>query len=117
MSLLLFSESVELPESLEKEKDIDTRLTTRLREKGFDFSIEDGVITYKDFFNEADVSTKQSGNRRETTYSISIAAKCITVIVLTLLLLLPAGLILALVWYMNYSRLKRTIKSVVEDPL
>ena len=115
LSLPLLSESVEFPESLGKERYVKTKLATMLKEEGFAFSTEDNLIRYQDFFNESNISTKRSSNGREVAYDISITAKCLTAIILSLLLLLPAGLILTIVWYLKYSRLRHSIKSVVSN--
>ena len=113
MSLPLLSESVELPESLGKKEKIKAKLVARLKEEGLDLSIEDGQIGYEDFFNGVSISPKLSSKGGEVAYSISITAKCLTAIILGLLLLLPAGVILVVVWYMKYSRLSHSIRSAL----
>ena len=115
LSLPLLSESVEFPESLGKERHVKTKLATMLKEEGFDFSREDNLIKYQDFFNEANLSTKHLSNGGEVAYNISITAKCMTAIILSLLLLLPVGLILTLVWYLKYSKLRRSIRSAASN--
>ena len=115
LSLPLLSESVEFPESLGKERHVKTKLATMLKEEGFDFSREDNLIKYQDFFNEANISTKHLSKGGEVAYNISITAKCMTAIILSLLLLLPVGLILTLVWYLKYSKLRRSIRSAASN--
>jgi len=113
LSLTLISESVELPEPLKDEEQVRNKLAANLKRQGFDFSIEGEGVIYKDFFNEASISTNRAGNKVEVTYNISMTAKCIVAIILSLLLALLAGVALVVMWYLKYSRLKHSIRSEI----
>ena len=115
MSLPLLSESKELPASLKDEKQVRVKLAQSLREEGFDFSVEDTGIRYGDFFNEASISTNRADGRISVTYGISITAKGIAVIVISVLLALLAGIVLALFWYLKYTRLRRSVESAIDS--
>ncbi len=113
MSLPLLSELVQLPRLLKDEEDVKVKIAAKLEKEGFKFSFEDGQIKYEDFFNEANISTKNNGNTIEAIYNISITAKCIATIVISLLLVLIPGTTLVVVWYLKYSKLKHSIESTL----
>jgi len=104
-----------LPASLKDEKKIRIGLAQRLREEGFEFSVEGATISYRDFFNEASLSTNRTEGKIGITYEISITAKGIAVIVISILLALLAGIILALFWYLRYTKLRRAVESAIDD--
>ncbi|UCD72675.1 MAG: hypothetical protein JSW01_04260 [Candidatus Bathyarchaeota archaeon] len=115
MSLPILSESVQLPKPLENREDAQAKMIARLEKEGFKFSLEDEQIKYQDFFNEASISTKNRGDAVEAIYEISITAKCIAAIVVTLLLALIPGVTLVTVWYLKYSRLKQSIETTLDS--
>jgi len=106
---------MELPASLKDEKRVRVKLAESLRKEGFDFSIADTGVTYRDFFNEASISTNRAGGRIGVTYSISITAKGTAVLVISALLALLAGVVLAGFWYLRYTRLRRSVESAIGD--
>lgn len=115
MSLPLLSELVQLPRPLKDEEDLKVKIAAKLEKEGFKFSFEDEQIKYEDFFNEANISTRSNGNTIEMTYNISITAKCIATIVISLLLALIPGTILVAVEYLKYSKLKSSIESTLNN--
>lgn len=115
MSLPILSESVKLPKLLKEKEDTQVKIAAKLEREGFKFFFEDKQIKYEDFFNEANISTRNNDNAIEAFYEISITAKCITTIVISLLLALIPGVILVAVWYLKYSKLKQSIESTLES--
>ena len=113
MSLPILSESIQLPSLLKDREDAQVKITARLEKEGFKVSLENEQIKYEDFFNEANISTRNNGTAVEANYEISITAKCITAIVISLLLALIPGVTLVTVWYLKYSKLKQSIESTL----
>ena len=114
MSLPILTKTVELPEQLKKKRDIKVQLAERLKEEGFQFSIENEQIIYRDFFNEATISTREKDDTVILTYNLAVTAESTVAIVLSLLLALLAGIILLVVWYLKYSKLKQSIQLVTD---
>jgi hypothetical protein len=104
---------MQLPRLLKDREDAQVKIAARLEKEGFKVSFEDEQIKYEDFFNEANISTRNKGNAIEAIYEISITAKCIAAIVISLLLALIPGVTLVAVWYLKYSKLKQSIESTL----
>jgi len=114
LSLPIVSGSIELPASLKNEKRVRVKLAESLRKEGFEFSVEDTGIRYVDFFNEVNIATSQTKGRIGVKYSISITAKGIVVLVISVLFAFLAGVVFAIFWYMKYTKIRHSVESALD---
>jgi len=86
-----------------------------LHARGYSFEVaEAGVLIYEDSWNRARIRITQEDNNLRYLYTIRMSSLALIGIIIGILLILIVGIVIAILWYIKYSSLKKAMTAAGE---